>query len=152
MHLLHLILKPFIALAAIKAAAAAESPNPPKPDTTPIYIDRVPGYEALESCAVYPLSTIVRNMWRGCGDGSKLTSYACFCKSSYSKFSWQISTAVAENCGSAQETLATSAVDVFHSYCTYGSQQLTDSRYAVAAATTSEGKHDTLTAHDRALS
>lgn len=136
MHQFHLMIKSFIALAAIKlaiATATTATTTSKKAEATPIYIDRIPGYEALDSCAVYPLSTIVRNMLGGCGDGSLLTSYSCFCTDSYSKFSWQISTAVSQNCGSSQDSLATSAVDVFQSYCTYGSQQLTDSRYVVTS-------------------
>lgn len=140
MYQVQLIIQFLISLTVALVTAAAETTKPNKPEATPIYIDRIPGYEDLKPCAVIPLSTLVRNMWGGCGDGSQLTSYSCFCTDSYSRFSWQISTAVVENCGSGEETLATSAVEVFHSYCTYGSQQLTDPRYAVTPSTTSSGK------------
>ncbi|KAK3681308.1 hypothetical protein B0T22DRAFT_445518 [Podospora appendiculata] len=94
---------------------------------TSIYIDLIPGYHNLSSCAVVPLSTLVRNMFNGCGDDSQLTSYSCFCTDSYSKFSWDISTAVVAGCGSSRIDQATSAVDVFHGYCRDGTLQLTRS-------------------------
>jgi len=98
--------------------------NAPKP--TPIYIDVVPGYKNLSTCAQAPLSSLVRGMQNGCGDGSDLTSYSCFCTDSYSKFSWDISTAVGANCGPSSNAQAqiTSAVGVFEEYCAYGTTQL----------------------------
>lgn len=92
--------------------------------TTNIYIDLVSGYKDLSTCAEYPLSTLIRDMQNGCGDDSELTSYSCFCTDSYSKFSWDISTAALSRCGSAMAAQATSAVEVFHAYCLSGSQQL----------------------------
>jgi len=96
----------------------------PKP--TPIYIDVVPGYKNLSTCAQAPLSSLVRGMQNGCGDGSDLTSYSCFCTDSYSKFSWDISTAVGANCGPSPNAQAqiTSAVGVFEEYCAHGTTQL----------------------------
>lgn len=97
------------------------------PKATPIYINALPAYSALPACAEAPLSNIVRNMWSGCGDGSQLTSFSCFCTDSYSKFSWEISTAVVGSCDSDsddKEGLASSAVGVFHEYCTKGPEQL----------------------------
>ncbi|KAK5651887.1 hypothetical protein OQA88_11546 [Cercophora sp. LCS_1] len=113
---------------------------------TSIYIDLVPGYKNLSICAEYPLSTMVRNMWNGCGDGSQLTSFSCFCTDSYSKFSWDISTAVVAGCdkdvGAAQ---ATSAVGVFHSYCANGTTQLST---AALATTTSSNPVFSNTSND----
>ncbi|KAK1751101.1 hypothetical protein QBC47DRAFT_406357 [Echria macrotheca] len=94
---------------------------PPKP--TPIYIDHIPGYATLSSCAEVPLSSLVRDMWNGCGGGSDLTSYSCFCTDSYSKFRWDISTSVKRNCPSLP-TQVTSAVAVFEEYCASGTTQL----------------------------
>lgn len=100
---------------------------------TSIYIDLVPGYKNLSSCAEAPLSSLVRNMWNGCGDNSELTSFSCFCTDSYSKFSWDISTAVVASCGLVLGPVqATSAVSVFHNYCANGTTQL-----VTATATTS---------------
>ncbi|KAK3315428.1 hypothetical protein B0H66DRAFT_606311 [Apodospora peruviana] len=79
---------------------------------TQIYIDVFP---------VVPLSLMVCDLGKGCGDGSQMTSYCCFCTDYYSKFSWDISTAVVGNCGPDHAAHATSAVNVFHNYCTYGS-------------------------------
>ncbi|KAK3369848.1 hypothetical protein B0H63DRAFT_303676 [Podospora didyma] len=107
---------------------------------TPIYIDLIPGYANLSACAEIPLSLIVRNMWKGCADGSRLTSYSCFCTDSYSKFTFDISTSVVENC---QETapaaatgMATSAVNVFHTYCASGSQYIRPKDASAVAAMT----------------
>lgn len=95
---------------------------------TGIYIDLVSGYKNLSDCAETPLSRIVRNMESGCGDGAKLTSYSCFCTNSYSKFSWDISTAVVTNCNVSKRAEATSAVAVFEDYCSYGTLQLSSSK------------------------
>jgi len=92
---------------------------------TSIYIDLVPGYKNLPACAELPVSTMIRNMWNGCGDDSRLTSFSCFCTDSYSKFSWDISTAVVASCGPGfAQAQATSAVSVFHNYCANGTTQL----------------------------
>lgn len=37
-----------------------------------IFIDQVPEYKLLETCAELKLSTIVRNMKFGCGDNSEM--------------------------------------------------------------------------------
>ncbi|KAK4213582.1 hypothetical protein QBC37DRAFT_373961, partial [Rhypophila decipiens] len=99
---------------------------------TPIYLDLVPSYSDLPDCALGPLSNIVRNMDSGCGDGSELTSFSCFCTDSYSRFSWEISTAVVGNCD--DQNHASSAVDVFNDYCVHGSEQL------LVLTTTAEGR------------
>ncbi|KAK3369635.1 hypothetical protein B0T24DRAFT_722478 [Lasiosphaeria ovina] len=66
-----------------------------------IYIDKVPGYSQLPPCAEVPVSTIVRDMERGCGDGGRYTSFSCFCTASSSKFASIISTAVAARCAAS---------------------------------------------------
>jgi hypothetical protein len=84
-----------------------------------IFINKVPDYSSLPSCAEIPLSTIVRNMEQGCGDGGKTTSYSCFCTASSAMFSSKISKAVASECASATAGVG-EALDVFHSYCAMG--------------------------------
>jgi len=113
-----LVFLPISALLCQARSTAAKS----KP--TPIFIDAVPSYKDLSACAELPLKTIVRNMVGGCGDNSEMTSYDCFCVSSYSKFSWDISTAVVSNCGSELAAQATGAVAVFQEYCASGTTQL----------------------------
>ncbi|KAK8073944.1 hypothetical protein PG994_004843 [Apiospora phragmitis] len=65
---------------------------------TRVYLNDAPGYAQLPPCAVTPISTIVRDMSKGCGDGGRLTSYACFCTDSYRKARWDISTDIANSC------------------------------------------------------
>lgn len=84
-----------------------------------VFIDSIPAYSSLDACAVGPLSTIVRDMSYGCGDGSHTTSYGCFCTSSSSYFSAFISSNVLNQCG-GNVAEATSAVDVFNAYCQLG--------------------------------
>lgn len=91
---------------------------------TEIYIDKAQGYENLASCAEVPLSRIVRDMAQGCYDGSRLTSYSCFCTDSYRRIGFDISTAVSTTCGTTSREQVTSALDVFQRYCLEGSQQL----------------------------
>lgn len=86
---------------------------------TPIYINQVPAYSSMSTCAIKPVSSIVRNMESGCGDGSQTTSYACFCIASSITFNTIISKAVASNCNN-DTVQASSALDVFHSYCQLG--------------------------------
>lgn len=91
--------------------------------TSTYYINQVPAYSSLSSCAVKPLSTIVRDMSSGCGDGGAYTSFNCFCTSSSSTMDWIIETAVLNNCGtmsanaSTASAYAASALKVFSSYC-----------------------------------
>jgi hypothetical protein len=90
-----------------------------------IYINKIPSYSSLSACALNPISSIVRDMVSGCGDGSLTTSYACFCYTSSTDFTHIISTAVVENCTQATPTpqmQASSAVKVFSSCCQLGSQ------------------------------
>ncbi|KAK3984758.1 hypothetical protein QBC44DRAFT_385478 [Cladorrhinum sp. PSN332] len=75
-----------------------------------IFINQLPEYSQLPSCAEPPLSTIVRNMASGCGDGGKTTSYACFCASSSAEFESIISKAVASKCAPAFPDATASAL------------------------------------------
>lgn len=47
-----------------------------------LFINSLPEYSVLPACAERPLSTIVRDMRYGCGDGKQTTSYSCFCTDS----------------------------------------------------------------------
>ncbi|KAF0327764.1 hypothetical protein GQ607_004973 [Colletotrichum asianum] len=83
------------------------------------YLDQADGYSALPSCAEVPVSSIVRDMVSGCGDGGRTTSYSCFCTASSDRFSNLIATAVAKNCGQSNAEVA-SATQVFDAYCQLG--------------------------------
>ncbi|KAF5506368.1 hypothetical protein CGCS363_v004049 [Colletotrichum siamense] len=83
------------------------------------YLDQAAGYSALPSCAEVPISSIVRDMVSGCGDGGRTTSYSCFCTASSDRFSNLIATAVAKNCGQSSSEVA-SATQVFDAYCQLG--------------------------------
>lgn len=90
-----------------------------------IYINLVPEYSSLSTCAQLPVSSIVRDMDKGCGDGGELTSYSCFCTASSSYYSALISTVVMAHCvGNSSVAQASSAVDVFQSYCEVGATAL----------------------------
>jgi hypothetical protein len=84
-----------------------------------IYINQVSAYSDLDSCAEPPLSTVVRDMYSGCGDGGRLTSYSCFCTASSEKFASIISTAVLKACPGSTDD-ADSATSVFSAYCQLG--------------------------------
>ncbi|KAF2468970.1 uncharacterized protein BDR25DRAFT_344159 [Lindgomyces ingoldianus] len=116
----HLIL---LALLSFLAIAPAQK----------IFINKVPAYSSLPSCAVQPLSTIVRNMEQGCGDGGKTTSFSCFCTASSSKMESKISQAVEKKCGSQTVTGGVEkALGVFASYCAMGNGTMS----SVPASTT----------------
>ncbi|KAI6091715.1 hypothetical protein F4821DRAFT_225431 [Hypoxylon rubiginosum] len=109
-----------------------------------IFINQVPAYSSLPTCAEVPLSFIVRDMASGCGDGSKTTSYSCFCTDRSSKMNSIISTAVASRCSTGPISAATEAVEVFASYCGLGNakyasanttQAVTAPAYATATVT-----------------
>ncbi|KAH7305593.1 hypothetical protein B0I35DRAFT_444083 [Stachybotrys elegans] len=76
-------------------------------------------------------------MTYGCGDGSRLTSYRCFCTQSYSKMGWDISTSVAREC-THDRAQVTSALQVFHDYCENGTSQLDSITIAPTATPTSD--------------
>ncbi|KAK8023931.1 hypothetical protein PG993_011997 [Apiospora rasikravindrae] len=111
------------------AVAAAPTPTPttvPFPTLSPssfswttpsnwdhktrVYLDEAPGYLQLPACAMTPISTIVRDMSKGCGDGGRLTSYTCFCTDSYRKARWDISTEIAASCSKDASSASTPAV------------------------------------------
>lgn len=93
-----------------------------------IFINQVPAYSSLPTCAEVPLSFIVRDMASGCGDGSKTTSYSCFCTDRSSKMNSIISTAVASRCSTGPISAATEAVEVFASYCGLGNAKYGEPR------------------------
>ncbi|KAI1214343.1 uncharacterized protein F4807DRAFT_455983 [Annulohypoxylon truncatum] len=100
---------PLFSLFPIAFAAFADGQN--------VFIDEVSAYSSLPRCAEVPLSFIVRDMASGCGDGSKTSSYSCFCTASSSKMNNVISTAVASRCSTGPTSAAAQALDVFSSYC-----------------------------------
>jgi hypothetical protein len=77
---------------------------------TPIYIDQVPIYTKLASCAQERVSVIVRDQSSGCGDDSQLTSFVCFCLDSSTQFASIISTAVKDQCSRAAVDAALTAI------------------------------------------
>jgi hypothetical protein len=82
-----------------------------------IFIDKVPGYFDLPSCAEVPLSVIVRDMESGCGDNGRTTSYSCFCTASSSKIKHIISTEITSRCSASALPAASSAEYIFEEYC-----------------------------------
>ncbi|KAK7193788.1 hypothetical protein PSPO01_00461 [Paraphaeosphaeria sporulosa] len=86
-----------------------------------LFINQLPEYSSMADCAEPQVSTIVRNMENGCGDGSQTTSYNCFCHTSSSYFSNLIGSKVEKACKSDNpDTQKTSAVELFDSYCHLG--------------------------------
>ncbi|CAG8983429.1 hypothetical protein HYALB_00000598 [Hymenoscyphus albidus] len=102
---------------------------------TSIFIDQIPNYSLLPSCAEDRVSAIIRAQASGCGDDQQLTSFSCFCVDMSTYYASVISTAVQSWCAinatatvapeslTAQATLTTplpevgSALSVFSSYC-----------------------------------
>jgi hypothetical protein len=103
-----------------------------------IFINQVPEYSLLGTCAEPPLSSIVRDMYSGCGDGTQTTSYDCFCSQSSSQFDSIISKAIVNKCPSATAD-ATSALEVFASYCQLGDAISSTTANATAATTSARG-------------
>ena len=87
-----------------------------------VFINQIPAYSSLDACAEPPLSSIVRDMYSGCGDGGRTTSYSCFCTESSSHMASVISTAVLAHCPGST-TDAASATTVFHAYCQLNATQ-----------------------------
>jgi hypothetical protein len=83
------------------------------------WLNQLDSYDSLPYCAEGPISSIVRDMVSGCGDGGRATSYSCFCTRSSSRFESIIATAVAKEC-SHWGTEASSATSIFHEYCQLG--------------------------------
>jgi hypothetical protein len=113
---------------------------------TKIYINQVPEYNLLATCAEPEVSSIVRNMVYGCGDGSRLTSYACFCYESSPHFGSLIGSHVATACKD-EPAQSVSAMDVFNQYCQIGATKgfpqgaLTISPRSQDANSCSYGRH-----------
>ncbi|SPJ73216.1 uncharacterized protein FTOL_02946 [Fusarium torulosum] len=83
------------------------------------WLNQLDSYDSLPYCAEGPISSIVRDMISGCGDGGRTTSYSCFCTRSSSRFESIIPTAVAKEC-SHWGSEASSAMSIFHEYCQLG--------------------------------
>ncbi|PYH83287.1 hypothetical protein BO82DRAFT_431034 [Aspergillus uvarum CBS 121591] len=103
--------------------------------TTTYYINKVADYSSLSQCAVAPLSSVVRDMVSGCGDGGKYTSYSCFCTASSSEFNHIISSGVESNCGTNSENQVSTALAVFHSYCLFNATATTTTQPVQPAST-----------------
>ncbi|KAK8102964.1 hypothetical protein PG984_016110 [Apiospora sp. TS-2023a] len=103
---------------------------------TRVYLDEVPAYWQLPACALTPISTIVRDMSKGCGDGGRLTSYACFCTESYRKARWDISTEIAAKCSSGGDSARMMARTVDAGPTTTTAVTIATLAGAVAAAAT----------------
>ncbi|CAI9635807.1 unnamed protein product [Alternaria burnsii] len=118
------------ALALVLALANIVAASGP----TSIFIDQIDEYSLLATCAELELSTIVRDMKYGCGDGgdSAFTSFTCFCYESSAKFSSMIGAHVATECPD-DPSQNTTALGVFSSYCEIGGSKLAE----ITTATTS---------------
>lgn len=89
-----------------------------------VFINEVLSYSSLSSCPRAALSAIVQDVKSGCGDRDNTTSFSCFCNASSSHFASVISTAVIQACGLSSKE-ATSATQVFSSYCQLGNPATT---------------------------
>ncbi|CAN9120688.1 unnamed protein product [Alternaria alternata] len=110
------------ALALVLALANIVATSGP----TSIFIDQIDEYALLATCAELELSTIVRDMKYGCGDGGDV------CYESSAKFSSMIGAHVATECPD-DPSQNTTALGVFSSYCEIGGSKLAE----ITAATTS---------------
>ncbi|KAK1728686.1 uncharacterized protein BDZ83DRAFT_608911 [Colletotrichum acutatum] len=110
------------------------------------YLNQADGYDSLPSCAEQPISSIVRDMVAGCGDGGKTTSYSCFCTASSDRFREIIATSVAKNCGRSGVEVE-SATSVFDAYC---QMEKTDKVTTSATELTSTSATGTASAADTA--
>lgn len=93
------------------------------------WVNQFPLYSSMESCAMAPVSAIVRGMTAGCGDGGSYTSYDCFCSTSSTQMVNAIASSVSSNCNGTLSHILT-ALAVYQSYCDLGKAVVT---------TTSEG-------------
>lgn len=87
-----------------------------------VFIDKLSEYTLLSSCAEEQVSSIVRDMYYMCGDGSEGTtimaeSYVCFCYQSAPKASSMIGKHVSTACSDIDPSQNTSALEVFSKYC-----------------------------------
>ncbi|RII05973.1 hypothetical protein CUC08_Gglean009188 [Alternaria sp. MG1] len=111
------------ALALVLALANIVATSGP----TSIFIDQIDEYALLATCAELELSTIVRDMKYGCGDGGDgaFQSFTCFCYESSAKFSSMIGVHVATECPD-DPSQNTTALGVFSSYCEIGGSKLAE--------------------------
>ncbi|CAI6336566.1 unnamed protein product [Periconia digitata] len=122
-----------LALTSLTFARLAKASGP-----TSIFINQVPEYSSLSSCAANEVSTIVRNMKDGCGDGSRTTSFDCFCSTSSSHFASLIDTRVLDACsGESEAGQNGNAVDVFGKYCELSTLTMKSSSSDSPSTTTS---------------
>ncbi|ORY16381.1 hypothetical protein BCR34DRAFT_103633 [Clohesyomyces aquaticus] len=120
----------FVVVLLIASITSASGP-------TSIFINQVPEYALLASCAEPEVSTIVRDMSFGCGDGSKTTSYACFCFQSSAQMSSMIAKHVSTACAKDDPSQNTSAIEVFSKYCQLGDIAFQKSETTTTLRTTS---------------
>ncbi|PSR99075.1 hypothetical protein BD289DRAFT_54900 [Coniella lustricola] len=133
--------KTLLLVASAGYLARASETNAVSAVPTSNYINTVPGYSDLSTCAINVLSTIVRAQSSGCGDGGALTSYTCFCTNSSSFFSYEITSAISESCASSVwSAQASSAIQVFDSYCDLGVEA------GLATTTANSGQSSTASA------
>ncbi|KAH7127226.1 hypothetical protein B0J11DRAFT_505929 [Dendryphion nanum] len=119
-------LLPIAGLLSLAPQAFADGP-------TKIFINQVPEYSSMSKCAEPKVSTIVRNMVFGCGDGQLTTSFACFCYENYTKYATMIGSQVAAAC--TQDVSQSSlAIEVFSKYCDLG--EATPTSGSLRASTT----------------
>ncbi|KAF2852331.1 hypothetical protein T440DRAFT_477792 [Plenodomus tracheiphilus IPT5] len=96
--------------------SSSPSPSMTSIIATRIFINQLSDYGILSTCAEQQISTIVRDMSYGCGDGSRTTSFACFCYTSSTQFDSMIGAHVRTACpNDAAEEMK--ARDLFHEYC-----------------------------------
>ncbi|KAF2008974.1 hypothetical protein BU24DRAFT_88996 [Aaosphaeria arxii CBS 175.79] len=138
------LILPLLSLIAISATPVAAK-------STSIFIDQIPLYSRLASCAEDRVSAIIRAQFSGCGDNMQLTSFSCFCIDSSTEFNSILSTAVEEQCAltrtgglatitkGSPEPEVTKVQELFASYCSK-TTLLTDlTSTNTAAATGTQG-------------
>ncbi|KAF7549878.1 hypothetical protein G7Z17_g6079 [Cylindrodendrum hubeiense] len=101
------------------------------------WVNQLDEYDSLPVCAEGPVSSIVRDMVSGCGDGGRSTSYSCFCTRSSQEFNDIIATAVSKECKHSGAEV-NSATSIFHDYCQLGNEGTSTTVVEVEASTTAE--------------
>lgn len=86
---------------------------------TTYWINQFPLYSSMASCAMAPVSAVVRGMSAGCGDGGAYTSYDCFCSERSTQMADLIASSVSSNCHGTLSDIVT-ALAVYQSYCELG--------------------------------
>ncbi|KIV84951.1 hypothetical protein PV11_00696 [Exophiala sideris] len=140
-HAIYVEMQFYSVLLAFLSLAAAQQ----------VYIDRLPDYSLLDACAENPLSTVVRDMYSGCGDGGDYTSYSCFCTASSSYMASVISTAVLRYCpGSTAD--ASSATAVFQDITPVVTSSTVSSSTASSASSTASASSSSTSSSSSGLS